>query len=171
MDYSEYRDLMPVDNIENGNEYINALTWAFNNKKIKNIALAGPYGSGKSSIIETFLRNRGFSKNFLKVSLASFAEGHQESDNVKRIELSSDEIEKGILKQLFYKVEPQKIPQSRYRKLTAKKLPPFFFSYLRLQYLLDYWGLFLPLQPMTILSTHFNALYKKTCLGLYLHMS
>lgn len=54
-DYTEYRALLPIDNIENGDEYIAALRWAFENKKIRNIALTGPYGSGKSSIIETFL--------------------------------------------------------------------------------------------------------------------
>lgn len=56
MAYSEYRDLTPIDSIENGDEYIEALNWAFQNKKVKNVALTGPYGAGKSSIIETFLR-------------------------------------------------------------------------------------------------------------------
>ncbi len=36
MSFSEYRDLTPIDNIENGDEYIEALNWAFQNKKIKN---------------------------------------------------------------------------------------------------------------------------------------
>ena len=35
----------------------------------------------------------------------------------KKICISADEVEKGILKQLFYTIDPQKIPQSRYRKL------------------------------------------------------
>lgn len=55
MGYSEYKDLTPIDNINNGDEYLNALEWALNNPKVKNIALAGPYGAGKSSIIETYL--------------------------------------------------------------------------------------------------------------------
>ena len=44
MGYFEYRDLAPIDNIENGDKYIEALNWAFQNKKVKNIALTGPYG-------------------------------------------------------------------------------------------------------------------------------
>lgn len=53
---TDYRDLLPVDDIQNGNEYLNALSWAFKNKRVKNIVLAGPYGAGKSSIIESFLK-------------------------------------------------------------------------------------------------------------------
>ena len=54
----EYRDLAPTNNIQNGQEYINALQWALENPKIKNIALAGPYGSGKSSIIDTYIERQ-----------------------------------------------------------------------------------------------------------------
>ena len=134
MSFSEYRDLTPIDNIENGSEYINALNWAFQNKKIRNIALTGPYGSGKSSIIETFLtkedksislkgkfaRKEAIRKSALKISMATFIKGEYDKQGNKQvIEIDSDEVEKGILKQLFYKVEPRKIPQSRYRKLHA----------------------------------------------------
>ena len=152
--YSEYRDLTPIDSIENGDEYIKALNWAFQNKKVRNIALIGPYGSGKSSIIETFLRKDEESKvlykiflhkiiikitlkmsmvlykaflhkytirgSALKISMATFRKGDygkEESASNEKIKVDADEIERGILKQLFYKVDPKRIPQSRYRKL------------------------------------------------------
>ena len=152
--YSEYRDLTPIDSIENGDEYIKALNWAFQNKKVRNIALTGPYGSGKSSIIETFLRKDEESKvlykifwhkiiikitlkmsmvlykaflhkytirgSALKISMATFRKGDygkEESASNEKIKVDADEIERGILKQLFYKVDPKRIPQSRYRKL------------------------------------------------------
>lgn len=54
----EYRDLTPTDKAEGCETYIEALEWALHNPKIRNIALAGTYGSGKSSIIETFIKYR-----------------------------------------------------------------------------------------------------------------
>lgn len=137
MAYSEYRDLTPIDSVENGDEYIEALNWAFQNKKVKNIALTGPYGAGKSSIIETFLRKNDEDKSALnkirisalKISMATFLKGNAATDEPNgKIQIDADEVEKGILKQLFYKVEPGKIPQSRYRKLhPIKKLKTFFY--------------------------------------------
>ena len=127
MGYSEYKDLTPINNINNGDEYLNALEWALNNPKVKNIALAGPYGAGKSSIIETYLNREKdkkniyeqhkFAKKYLKISMATFIEAHNNEGNETKIEIDADEVEEGILKQLFYKVEHKKIPQSRYRKL------------------------------------------------------
>lgn len=39
--------MAPQSDIENVDAYFDALSWALKNKKIKNIALTGPYGSGK----------------------------------------------------------------------------------------------------------------------------
>ena len=55
-----YRDLAPTDSISDDQEYIKALHWAINNKRVKNIALTGPYGSGKSSIISSYLKAHRF---------------------------------------------------------------------------------------------------------------
>ena len=78
------------------------------NLDVKNIALSGPYGSGKSSIIQSYMQKHPSAKA-LNISLATFdVENCQDDKNI---------IEEGILKQLFYKVDAHKIPQSRYRKL------------------------------------------------------
>lgn len=105
---SEYKDFTPEKEIENGEEYLNALEWALRNPDIKNIALSGPYGSGKSSIIQSYIKKHP-SVKALNISLATFdVENFRDNENI---------IEEGILKQLFYKVDANKIPQSRYRKL------------------------------------------------------
>ena len=71
----EYVTLTPDDKIANGAEYLNALKWAIDGKKARNIALSGPYGSGKSSVIETFLKNNpSLEKRSIKISMATFVE-------------------------------------------------------------------------------------------------
>lgn len=58
--------------------------------------------------------------------MATFFKGKalENAESGEKIEVDADEVEKGILKQLFYKVEPGKIPQSRYRKIHKIKLSP-----------------------------------------------
>ncbi|HIR27258.1 MAG TPA: NTPase, partial [Candidatus Choladousia intestinigallinarum] len=116
---SEYTSLAPVDEIENGEEYLKALDWALKKNKLKNIALSGPWGSGKSSIIETYLKHRkSVKKRAIRISMASFvASKKNKQGEIELLSLNPEEIEIGILKQLFYKVNYKKIPQSRYRKL------------------------------------------------------
>ena len=117
----ELRDLAPIDNVENFDAYEQTLNWVFQNKRIKNVALSGPYGSGKSSIIESYLKNnKGVKRAALKVSLASFTSigaMSEEAEESTKAEVSEEEIESAILKQLFYAVKPDVIPLSRYRRL------------------------------------------------------
>lgn len=114
-----YKDLAPIDSISNGREYLKALHWAIKNKRIKNIAITGPYGSGKSSIINSYLKRHPIIKaKHLRISMATFIENVSEGNgNRKKINIDPNQVEEGILKQLFYKVNHRKIPQSRYRKL------------------------------------------------------
>lgn len=106
---TDYVDLAPLTNVADCEEHITALHWGLSNPRIKNIALTGPYGSGKSSVIQTFLeRNPTIRDKSIQVSLATFF------DNGKLTDL---DVEEGVLKQLFYKVKQSCIPQSRYRKI------------------------------------------------------
>lgn len=47
---TDFSDLAPLDSIDNTSEYLNALDWALKNRRIRNVALCGPYGAGKSSM-------------------------------------------------------------------------------------------------------------------------
>src|SRR5574344_1878042 len=68
---TEYQFLTANDEAENIEEYNKALSNALANNKVKNIAISGSYGSGKSSFIKTFEKNNA-QYNFLDISLATF---------------------------------------------------------------------------------------------------
>lgn len=118
---TDYDDFAPQDNISNAEEYIKALHWGLKNKRARNIALAGPYGSGKSSIIQSYLRKYPSTRAII-ISLAAFNGSEEQEKN------DGKDIEHGVLKQLFYKVDSGKIPQSRYHKL--RKI--YYWKYLML---------------------------------------
>lgn len=127
---NNFHTLSPTDNAENVDSYIQSLNWALKNKdKIKNIAISGAYGSGKSSVIKTFIkRNTNNDYKFLNISLATFKELKEQSsipqngDNeiLRLIELS-------VLQQLFYHEKDRKIPDSRFKKIKSHKTRFLFY--------------------------------------------
>ena len=68
-----FHDLAPTDELDASREYFKALDWALRNDKITNIALSGPYGSGKSSIIQSYMKKHRWLKA-INISLATFVE-------------------------------------------------------------------------------------------------
>ena len=112
-----YEALTPTNNIANGKEYMAAIDWALAQEDVHNIAIAGPYGSGKSSVIETYLIKQK-RKDILRISLAAFNLEAMFKENSNHID--DEKLEAGILKQLFYSVDGNKIPQSRYRRIQSE---------------------------------------------------
>ncbi|MBI3234173.1 MAG: hypothetical protein HYZ42_09060, partial [Bacteroidetes bacterium] len=109
--------LSPIDTAaDDDDKYNDALLWALQNRHInRNIAITGPYGSGKSSLIKTFEKgNTDPSLVFLNISLATFEEVNEPSsekaENMLRL------IELSILQQMFYHEEDKDIPDSRFKK-------------------------------------------------------
>ena len=104
------------------NSYLVSLNEAVRNKNITNIALAGSFGSGKSSIIKTFVSEKEGILKVLEISLASFTKPNElpnEGDNgfstyQKLLELS-------ILQQIIYRVSPKKLPDSRFKRIIGFK--------------------------------------------------
>ncbi len=81
---SKFVDLAPTDAAAKSGIYSEALFFAINNDKISNIALTGPYGSGKSSIIRSFLKK--YRRPALQISLAAFvAETDTKGEEVLRM--------------------------------------------------------------------------------------
>ncbi|MEV9477486.1 hypothetical protein [Aliarcobacter butzleri] len=113
----EIYPLTPTISI-NDNTYLNYLESSLNNKDITNIALSGPYGSGKSSILKVLTEKLSNNYSFLNISLATF------KDKEEKVELTPEEylaIEKSILQQMFYSVEQKEIPNSRFKRIKFDK--------------------------------------------------
>jgi len=120
-------DLTPTDEAEGVECYTYMLNEALKREKVRNIAIAGRYGAGKSSFLNTFFKSRKkktdlpwkkwFRKKekVLKISMAAFLEkeGEQQMDEARErlLEIS-------ILQQMFYHVTQGELPFSRFRRLT-----------------------------------------------------
>lgn len=107
-----FQDLAPTINLKSSETYTNAINWAVRNPEIKNIGLTGPYGSGKSSVLKTFISAYPEYK-YLNISLASFDDetGKNGSDQ-QLIELS-------IMQQIFYHERAKDIPDSRFKRISS----------------------------------------------------
>lgn len=108
---SKYFNLSPLSNIQEP-VYFEALEEKLNDKSIKNIAIIGPYGSGKSSVIESFILTDTKNK-YLRISLANFCETTK--INFEKIE---KKIEEQILQQLYYQLVQNDIPFSGFKKIS-----------------------------------------------------
>lgn len=121
-------DLTPTDEAEGVECYTYMLNEVLKREKVWNIAIAGRYGSGKSSFLNTFFKSRRKEKalpwkekrlrkkeKVLKISMAAFLEkeGEQPMDEARErlLEIS-------ILQQMFYHETQDKLPFSRFRRLT-----------------------------------------------------
>jgi len=105
-----YIALTPVDCADEKDNYFRALKFAIDNEQICNIAITGPYGSGKTSIIKSFEKNNQY--KFLSISLASFKE---EPEN----QIPDNLIERSILQQMLYGADASKLPYSRFKRITV----------------------------------------------------
>jgi hypothetical protein len=118
---SIYIDLAPTDNADPDGIYSRALTSATRSPNVYNIALTGPYGSGKSSIIRTFLKS--YKKPALQISLAAFLPDAQgtASSNARKDGVPRHEIERSILQQMLYGADANRLPLSRFSRIKKPK--------------------------------------------------
>lgn len=123
--------LSPTDSADL--QYVNMLKRAVEDNNVRNIAISGAYGSGKSSIIRTFQKLYPEYKS-LNLSLANFAEEHEvetkktivkEDGKLKTatIEYNPDtsidinKLEYSLVQQFFYHVKNSDVPSSRYGRI------------------------------------------------------
>lgn len=107
--------------------YDEAIEYAFAHTDIKNVAISGAYGAGKSSVLESY-KAKHSDKKFLHISLAHFHDPEQEESDTeddeengttetKATETKATEaiLEGKILNQLIHQIPVEKIPQTNFR--------------------------------------------------------
>lgn len=150
---SSFNSLMPKEDIDISN-YREALDYIFSSKDvIKNIAILGAYGSGKSSIVNTYEKQHP-EHNFIHVSLAHFTnnlENSKDGNSESGANLSENSIsnllEGKILNQLIHQIKVSNIKDTNFN---IKRALPWY------QKLLYSFAIF-----FIILSTLYVTLYSK----------
>lgn len=135
-------ELTPQDNVDTDKAYDKQMKWALENPNVRNIAITGPYGSGKSSILKTFQKAHREYK-FLNLSLASFSitekpkktsvekEGKEEIEGkadrdvdvnyVVPAELDGQLVEFSLLQQILLHIRHSKLPGSRFHRIRHQR--------------------------------------------------
>ena len=108
--------------------------------KIRNVALTGPFGSGKSSVLVTLMKDFSKGRNYLPISLATLQANdeclEEQKEDDKNTESTKQQcpynreekkenptenlnrkIEYSILQQLIYREKAKIVPNSRFRRI------------------------------------------------------
>lgn len=98
---SPFQSLTPTENAEDIKTYSEAMDFALSSKNdaIKNIAVTGLYGAGKSSFLRTYFKGK---KNVLWVSLALFLEQHRIGKTEEEKTEFEHKLELSILQQIVH---------------------------------------------------------------------
>ena len=116
--------------------YKEALDFVFSNDDVRNVAISGAYGAGKSSILESYKQSccnpesytdkkqarKAKARKYIHISLAHFEETqserkkHSQNDDMVNNGISSEAMLEGkILNQLIHQIPPNNIPQTHFR--------------------------------------------------------
>lgn len=141
-------------------ELAEVLTHALNDEDIRNVALTGPFGSGKSSIIQTLMEeHKEF--HYLPISLATLQadeEGNEPKNGNKKTSKNGDtenngnseeslnrKIEYSILQQIIYREKAETVPNSRFKRIVhIEKEHLRFNSICGVLFVLAFISVFLP---------------------------
>ncbi len=105
------KNLTPITDVELG-IYEEQLTSKLADPNVKNIALSGPYGAGKSSILATYKKQHP-EKKFLHISFAHFQDVAKDDKQLP----DETELEGKIINQLIHQMPAETIPQTHFQLL------------------------------------------------------
>lgn len=103
----QLRTLAPEYDEEKHGIYVRHLEDAIQEKKNRNIALTGRYGSGKSSVLDSFENKH--KESTLRISINTLGPDEDDEDLTNRIQ-------KELVKQLVYRLKPGQIRRSRFAR-------------------------------------------------------
>ena len=135
-DNIKFNSLTPEVLTENKVIYTKALDYAFSNKDIKNIAITGIYGAGKSTVWKTYVNykmndNSSDFKNTITVSLGryldDFSNVEEKSENY---EILNNRIERQLINQILSQIKADNIYLSKYRFKSNTSLRTLIFDIL-----------------------------------------
>ena len=123
----KFESLTPKILDKNNPIYTKALDFAFTDDSIKNIAITGVYGSGKSTIWNTYIKEKNL-KNIITVSLGKYEDEcvkskyNNDDGKVENISCSTkvdnekeNRIERQIINQIVSQIDSKKISKSKYK--------------------------------------------------------
>lgn len=108
-----FEALAPIDNSDIS-VYEEAINFVFENQDIKNVAISGAYGSGKSSVLATYEKKYP-EKKFIHVSLAHFEPDTGKKDRGAEKHPTESVLEGKVLNQLIHQLSEHNIPQTNFR--------------------------------------------------------
>lgn len=138
--HNKFNALTPEVLEENEQIYTEALDYAFSNSSIKNIAITGIYGAGKSTVWNTYVHEKEL-RNIITVSLGKYknnikndddrlkeasstntlnsgadgAKNKCSNENQKAEDIGDDNrVERQLINQILSQIESKKIPLSKY---------------------------------------------------------
>jgi KAP family P-loop domain len=94
------------------NLYEDAIDYIFDSPDVRNVAISGAYGSGKSSLIASY-RKKHNNLRFVHISLAHFK--HSDSDKENETEIKESLLEGKIINQLIHQIPSENIPQTNFK--------------------------------------------------------
>lgn len=101
------RTLAPEYDEDQHGIYVRHLEDAIREKKNRNIALTGRYGSGKSSVLDAFEKKH--QRSTVRISINTLGPDEDDEDLTNRIQ-------KELVKQLVYRLKPGQIRRSRFAR-------------------------------------------------------
>ena len=153
-----------IDKDSHSYKTVREISAAIDHKDVRNIAVTGPYGSGKSSILKTLMEDFNENRQYLSISLATLKSGLKDkednkenseqkpantpgpaADASKENEELNRKIEYSIVQQLIYRESTDDLPNSRIKKIVhTKPVELFWKPLICIGFILALWKLFSP---------------------------